>query len=202
MQACKGRKALHLTLIVACLVLMSGCSVVRSQAGSSSRWLPSGSLALSRPMPLASRAQAVLHPQAESALANAGNSPDITALIISRRDRTLTALRPGSSPLVIKTDGAQFLQSGSFSVTQKELGPLWYAPKEYFTSRALPIPPEGSRGRFKRAALGPQTIYLNDQTPIHSGPVWLKEIGGLRVKSSAMNQLYSMVQVGARVEVK
>lgn len=79
---------------------------------------------------------------------------------------------------------------------------MWYAPKEYFINRALPVPAEGSRERFKRAALGSQTLFLNDQTPIHSGPVWLKEIGGVRVKSSAMSEIYSMVQVGTRVEVR
>jgi lipoprotein-anchoring transpeptidase ErfK/SrfK len=104
--------------------------------------------------------------------------------------------------LVIKTDGAKHLRPGSFSVTQKENDPLWYAPKEYFMKRALPVPPEGSRERFKRAALGNQTLYLNDQTPIHSGPVWMNEIGGVRLNSSAMSELYSMVQVGARVEVR
>ena len=195
-----------------CVILCAGCSVRNGGTNSSSssgKWLDSGALALSRPLPAPSKgAQRVeLHGgQPDTALADALAAADTTdgatAIVISRRERTITALRPGASPLVLKTDGAQHLREGSFSVTQKEEGPLWYAPKEYFTSRALPVPPEGSRQRFKRAALGSRAIYLNDQTPIHSGPVWLKEIGGVRVNSSAMNELYTMIQVGTRVDIR
>jgi hypothetical protein len=45
-------------------------------------------------------------------------------------------------------------------------------------------------------------MYLDNQTPIHSGPVWLKEIGGLRVKQIEMERIYSMITVGTRVEVR
>lgn len=102
----------------------------------------------------------------------------------------------------MKTEGAQYLNQGSFSVTQKEERPLWYAPKEYFVNRALPVPAEGSRERFKRAALGSYALYLNDQTPIHSGPVWLREIGGVRVSEPQLAEIYSLVQVGTRVEIR
>jgi hypothetical protein len=194
----KQHRAIYVALGVLSLFSATGCAVLPKGSSADNRWLQSGSLALSRPMPNPSRPTTPL----EQASTGSATSSDSAALIISRRDSTLTAVRPGAAPLVIKTDGAQHLHSGSFSVTQKELDPLWYAPKEYFMKRALPIPPEGSRERFKRAALGSQTIYLNDQTPIHSGPVWMREIGGLRVNSSAMNELYSMIQVGTRVEVR
>jgi hypothetical protein len=189
---------MYLALSACSLLFSAGCSMVSSTGAPDSRWLQSGSLALSRPLPQPSKVASTQEPTAPAS----PSIGDSAALIISRRDRTLTAIRPGGTPLVIKTDGAQHLRSGSFSVTQKELEPLWYAPKEYFMKRALPVPPEGSRERFKRAALGAQTIYLNDQTPIHSGPIWMREIGGLRLNASAMNELYSMVQVGARVEVR
>jgi hypothetical protein len=84
----------------------------------------------------------------------------------------------------------------------KEERPLWYAPREYFVNRSLKVPHEGSRERFRRAALGNRAIYLNNQAPIHSGPVWLAEIGGMRVDQRKMEQLYSMVPVGTRVEVR
>jgi len=198
MQVINTRKASWIALGVASLLLTTGCSVSSRTGDSNNSWLQSGSLALSRPMPQPSRgpSQTTLVPTSTA------TATDITTLIISRHDRTLTAIRPGVSPLVIKTDGAQHLHTGSFSVTQKELDPLWYAPKEYFMKRALPVPPEGSRERFKRAALGTQTIYLNDQTPIHSGPIWMREIGGVRVDATQMKELYSMIQVGARVEVR
>jgi len=186
---------------------LSGCAGFMGLDPSNSQWLSDGSLALSRPVPPVSR------PSAKSSIKNiaaitpsAPVSPssgeESIALIVSRSDRTLTAIRPGAKPLVVKTEGAQLLPRGSFSVTMKEENPLWYAPKEYFVNRAMPVPSEGSRERFKRAALGERTIYLNDQTPIHSGPVWLKEIGGLRVPHAQMDQIFSMVTVGTRVEVR
>jgi hypothetical protein len=123
-------------------------------------------------------------------------------LIVSRHDRTLTAIRPGEAPLVIKADGAQLLPAGSFSITAREVAPLWYAPNPYFLDRGLPIPVEGSRERFKRAALGSRALYLNNQLPIHSGPVWLKDIGGIRLVEKDMLELFSFVTVGTRIDVR
>jgi hypothetical protein len=109
---------------------------------------------------------------------------------------------PQTTNLVILSEGTQNLKAGSFSITLKEESPLWYAPNEYFTRRKINIPEEGSRARFMRAALGNRAIYLNDQTPIHSGPVWLGEIGGLRVDAKEMEQLFSLISIGTRVEVR
>jgi len=123
-------------------------------------------------------------------------------IVISRKDKTLTAISPGSSPLVFKSEGAQLLPEGTFSVTLKEENPLWYAPREYFLKRALPLPEEGSRERFKRAALGSKTIFLSDHTPIHCGPVWMEEIGGVRLEAAEMRQIFAMITVGTRVEIR
>jgi lipoprotein-anchoring transpeptidase ErfK/SrfK len=64
------------------------------------------------------------------------------------------------------------------------------------------VPEEGSRERFKRAALGSKTIFLNNHTPIHSGPVWMQEIGGIRLNAAEMQQIFSAISVGTRVEVR
>jgi hypothetical protein len=61
---------------------------------------------------------------------------------------------------------------------------------------------EGSRERFKRAALGSRALYLNNQLPIHSGPVWLKDIGGIRLVEKDMLELFSFVTVGTRIDVR
>jgi lipoprotein-anchoring transpeptidase ErfK/SrfK len=87
-------------------------------------------------------------------------------------------------------------------VTLKEENPLWYAPREYFLKRSMAVPEEGSRERFKRAALGSKTIFLNNHTPIHSGPVWMQEIGGIRLSTAEMQQVFSTITVGTRVEVR
>lgn len=124
------------------------------------------------------------------------------SIIISRKDKTVTALRPGQAPVIVKTEGTDLLKPGSYSVTVKEENPLWYAPASYFTNRSLAVPAEGSRERFKRAALGSKTLFLNDQTPIHSGPVWMKEIGGVRLDQQQMSQIFSSIGIGTPVEIR
>lgn len=182
--------------------LISGCSALGGMGRRKNNdWLESGSLALSRPVP---------NPMTESARArlasfepsSATETGSTTSILISRKDRTITALRPGQSPLVIKSDGAEKLKSGSYSITLKEENPLWYAPSVYFTKRSLVVPAEGSRARFRRAALGTKSLYLNDRTPIHSGPIWIPEIGGIRVPEEQMSEIFSSIEIGTRVEVR
>lgn len=191
-------------------IITSSCSAcgITSGTASDKTWLQNGSLGLSRPVPPVSSSSAQ---GSETSSPRASLRPDLAeplesasgnTLVISRRDKTLTALPAGASPLVIKTEGAQFLPEGSFSVTVKEQDPLWYAPRDYFLKRSLPVPDEGSRERFKRAALGSKTIFLNNSTPIHSGPVWMQEIGGVRLSESEMEQIFSMVTIGTRVEIR
>lgn len=192
------RKAALGAGLIAHAFLLAGCSSFGGSSTSTGAWLESGSLALSRPVPLASRVKsgAPTIPQDPSVGA------EIAQIIISRTDKTITAIQPGSSPMVFKSEGAQYLTTGSFSVTLKEDKPLWYAPNSYFVNRSLEVPDQGSRSRFMRAALGRRALYLNDQTPIHCGPIWLQEIGGVRLRQSEMDQLYSMVNVGTRVEIR
>lgn len=190
-----------LTLALAVLLfLTAGCAVRGGNTNSAGNsWLESGSLALSRPIPQEvsrDRARLGYIPPPETA------SNEAVQVVISREARTITAVRPGASPVTIRTQGAERIPAGSFTVTLKEEKPLWYAPNEYFTKRSLKIPEQGSRARFMRAALGHRVIYLNDQTPIHSGPVWLQEIGGIRLEKREIDQLYSMIAVGTRVEVR
>ena len=184
--------------LIAHTLLLSGCSSFGGPSTSTSAWLDSGSLALSRPVPLASRVK----PGTPNIRQYPVEGAEIAQIIISRTDKTITAIQPGSSPMVFKSEGAQYLSTGSFSVTLKEDKPLWYAPNTYFVNRSLEVPDQGSRSRFMRAALGRRALYLNDQTPIHCGPVWLQEIGGVRLRQSEMDQLYSMVNVGTRVEIR
>jgi len=199
------RLAVHVTCALLLSFVSSGCSWITHESRDRT-WLTDGSLALSRPVPPissapklpASRALAAVMPPDDLKM-EVGGGP---ALIVSRKTKTITALQPGQAPVVIHTEGTQFLPEGSFSVTLKEENPLWYAPSDYFTKRSLDIPGEGSRERFRRAALGTQSLFLNNQTPIHSGPVWMQEIGGLRVEPKEMTQLFSMVSVGTRVEIR
>jgi hypothetical protein len=189
-----------LVLVLACAVFASGCSLMPGATFTAGRWLPDGALGLSRPVPPARPvdARASLAPQMFEAETRA-ESPQ---LIVSRRDRSITAIRPGEAPIVIKADGAQYLREGSFSITSREVAPLWYAPTQYFRRRGMPVPAEGSRERYKRAALGSHALYLNNQLPIHSGPIWMEEIGGIRLPENDMAQLFSLATVGMRLDVR
>ncbi len=200
------RSAVCSTLALLLTAVPSGCSWT-SPANDKKNWLMDGTLALSRPVPQISTTP--LAPTTKTLASN--NLPEPLplmdgengpALIVSRKTKTITALQPGQAPLVLHTEGTQYLVEGSFSVTLKEENPLWYAPRDYFTKRSLDVPEEGSRERFRRAALGTRSLFLNNQTPIHSGPVWMQEIGGLRVTPQEMTQLFSMVSIGTRVEIR
>jgi hypothetical protein len=244
------RKALHAMLLTALAAGQIGCSALSKNSPAApegaaippppppppaaASWLKSGSLALSRPVPIptnrstdknrgATRAR-LKHPSEAPAPSEGSVSRDFILdsaaprIIISRAERTITALAPVKAalskahssadatanppPLVFASEGAQNLKPGSFSITLKEEAPLWYAPTEYFIRRKMSVPEEGSRARFMRAALGNRALYLNDQTPIHSGPVWLGEIGGVQIKAPEMEQLFSLIPIGTRVEVR
>jgi hypothetical protein len=201
------RAACYASSLITALGMLSACGIA-SSATSDKTWLRDGSLALSRPVPSVSASSSSLADTASPRASlrpsstDLAQSSDSSSIVISRKDKTLTAINPGSAPIVIRTEGAQHLPEGSFSVTLKEENPLWYAPREYFLKRSMVVPEEGSRERFKRAALGSKTIYLNNHTPIHSGPVWMQEIGGIRVSSAEMQQVFSTITVGTRVEIR
>jgi hypothetical protein len=189
--------------LMTALCMLSACSIT-SASDTNKTWLHDGVLALSRPVPPAKVTGETASPRASlrPVSADLEQSAQSSSIVISRTDKTLTALSPNSAPIVIKSEGAQYLPQGSYSVTVKEENSLWYAPKEYYLRRSMSVPQEGSRDRFRRAALGPKTIFLNDHTPIHSGPVWMQEIGGVRLSSGEMQQVFSLISVGTRVEVR
>ena len=88
-----------------------------------------------------------------------------------------------------------------FQVLHKQEDPLWYAPDNYFSARKLPLPNRNSRERFRRGALGLKALFIRRDLPIHSGPFWSKEIGGLRVSEGDMRALYSEIEVGLPVSI-
>jgi hypothetical protein len=201
------RTACYVSSLMTSLGMLTACGITSSST-SDKAWLRDGSLALSRPVPSVSTSPSTSTEAASPRASLRPVSTDLTqssessSIVISRKEKTLTAINPGAAPITIKTEGAQYLPEGSFSVTLKEENPLWYAPREYFLKRSMVIPEEGSRERFKRAALGPKTIFLNNHTPIHSGPVWMQEIGGIRLSAAEMQQVFSAITVGTRVEVR
>jgi hypothetical protein len=94
------------------------------------------------------------------------------------------------------------MKPGSYAVALKQNDPLWYAPPTYFLRRGIQVPADGTKARFMRGALGSKAIFLDREIPIHSGPVWTEEIGGLRVSADDMARIFDAVTVGGRVDVR
>lgn len=200
-----ARAALAAAILLCCSATLGGCGFLGGLSGTSSdrhrAWLNDGSLAISRPLPLASglaSARSRMNPnQATGPMQSSAAS-----LRIDRVAGVLTIQSPGAAPLSINAQVASSMRPGRYTVALKQANPLWYAPASYFTQRSLPVPAEGSRERFKRGALGSYAIFLNEQTPIHTGPVGMPEIGGLRISPQEMSQIFEAIEVGAPVEVR
>jgi len=123
-------------------------------------------------------------------------------LIINSRDHTLTIAMPESASVTMRTHGAWALKKGTYEITAKEVDPVWHPPGSSYLRRGLQVPQEGSPYRVVRAALGHRAIFLNESLPIHSGPVWSDDIGGLKISEDDMGKLFTIATVGARIEVR
>jgi len=98
--------------------------------------------------------------------------------------------------------GAKNLRKGRYQLVLKQRNPLWYAPSTYFEDRNLEVPPEGDKNRFRRGALGDFVLYLDKETPVHSGPVWNKDIGGIKLDEASLAKMYYLLSIGSMVEVR
>jgi hypothetical protein len=159
-------------------------------------------LALSRPVP---EVGAKPIPSAQSMLGfmPTKHTQEAASVVISRSRNALELSGAGeSTPRTFSIEGAQNLPAGTYSVLLKQQDPLWYASDRYFTSRELEIPGQGDKERFRRGALGSYALFLSGETPIHAGPIWSEEIGGVRLDPTAMEALFAVIEVGAQVEVR
>jgi hypothetical protein len=122
--------------------------------------------------------------------------------VIDTSKHSLTIHRRGQSPLVLKAQGAYAMKHGTFSVSRKEMNPLWEAPPTYFLRRGLAVPQQGSSERAMRGALGARAIFLDHGRAIHDGPVWNDDVGGVKIAPQDMALLFDAISVGATVEVR
>jgi hypothetical protein len=99
-------------------------------------------------------------------------------------------------------EGAKNLRSGTFQLKHKQRSALWHAPASYFASRGLSIPSDGAKDRFLRGALGEFSLFIDKTTPIHSGPLWTPELGGVRVEENLLSSMYYSLEVGAPIEIR
>lgn len=187
-------------VIVASLVtlaVLSGCSSLSVRSAQGPVALESGSIVIARPLP-------AIAPQPTTML---GFMPSLEnrlgAWVSINRDSGEIVLRENDKELFsfVATEGLESLTPGVFTVVHKQRNPLWYAPDSYFSNRGLPLPAEGSKERFRRGALGEYALYLTPEVPIHSGPVWSEDVGGVRIDEETLSRLYYQLEVGVPVEI-
>lgn len=202
-------------LAISAVVVASGCSVLGGDFSSSSQsagtWLRDGSIAVSRPVPSqnALNSSGSMNGQNNDPLL--GFMPTKQAvestrqgswLLITRSSRKIEVVQDGKTTTVISGDGVQSLRPGTYTIAHKQETPLWYAPDQYFALRDIEIPTNNETERFRRGALGTAAVFLDADTPIHNGPVWRDEIGGVRIDDQGMLALFNTLKVGDAVEVR
>ncbi|MCB0344698.1 MAG: hypothetical protein KDD66_06260 [Bdellovibrionales bacterium] len=125
-----------------------------------------------------------------------------TWLAIERESKTLTLNRGKTVIKEIHGEGVVDLKEGLYALQHKQKRPLWYAPDSYFKERRMNVPQSGDRQRYRRGALGQYVLYPTTTFPIHSGPLWTRDVGGLRLSRADLSSIYYMLPIGASIVVK
>ena len=195
----QGLSAMAILLVL----VLAGCSFIpgprRTASNHNDQWLQDGLIMVSRPLPKVSMPS----PRDMHALLPLHAAQSETWLSINRISKTINLMQGNQRLSVAEAqEGVDELAPGVYQLLHKQRNALWYAPDVYFSHRRLMIPPQGDRSRFRRGALGDFVLFINKDTPIHSGPVWLDEIGGVRLREEELSKLYYQLSVGAVVEIK
>lgn len=123
-------------------------------------------------------------------------------LLINRKAGTIAVIEDGRVVQSVRGEGVENLKAGKFQLLHKQRNALWYAPDSYFSLRNLPLPPAGHRERFRRGALGEFVLFVDESTPLHSGPLASSEIGGVRISETDLARIYYSVAPGIPVQVR
>jgi hypothetical protein len=121
---------------------------------------------------------------------------------IDRTAGTIQLMSNDESLIIAKGKGLDALKPGTYKIMHKQRSAPWHASESYFQKRNLEIPAAGSKDRFLRGALGQFVIFLNEELPVHSGPIWSEDIGGIQVSEKELSRIYYSVNAGASVEVQ
>jgi hypothetical protein len=123
-------------------------------------------------------------------------------LEIDSKTKQLIFYENGSLKEKVPLEGDFQLSPGKYLIKHKQRSALWYAGDDYFLARNLSVPSVGNRERYRRGALGDFTLFLDEEIPIHSSPVWTPEVGGLKLDDEKMKKIYYSLEVGSVVEVR
>ena len=221
-----------LILVILLALLSSGCALQKrlSSAGSSvgssfaqlqtqlsthETFSPSGTLILSSRVP--DEGVSAAEDTVEIGSAPSGMAPIIgyippalgfvpadneTWLQIKKSSKTLIVYKGSAKVKELKGEGTVAIATGEYALQHKQKRPLWYASDDYFRKRKLNVPPKNDKLRYRRGALGLYAIYPTPTFPIHSGPVWSEDVGGLKVSKADLSAIYYMLPVGSTVKVE
>lgn len=192
--------------------------------GDSAQFMPSGTIILSHKLPDISEplAFASALPSEEDALSCKVESRRLYApllgyippplgflpaanetwLEIDRGAKQITLYRGETIVKQILAEGSIPIDNGVYSLQHKQKNPSWYAPDDYFVKRQLAVPPADDQLRYRKGALGQFALFPTTTFPIHSGPIWTTDVGGLKVSKAELVSIYYMLPVGASVVVK
>ncbi|MCB0318398.1 MAG: hypothetical protein KDD56_06540 [Bdellovibrionales bacterium] len=192
-----------MAVVVALCLILSGCGLIKfeslgqnqSNSSSNHNWTKDGMIALSRPLPK---------------IANADNLNGLGFVPTTKHNWLLINRQSGEVKLIQEDKpvysafgvGANKLSPGEYEVLHKQRNAPWYAPDAYYKARKLNVPPEGDKARYMRGALGEFVLYLDKSTPIHSGPIWNSEIGGVKVEENLLSKIYYSLNVGDIIKVE
>lgn len=208
----KGRTNKNIRLVAVGLLtsslLVLGCTSRNespsrvAESSPSKQWVRDGSIVISRAVPAVS---------AENPVGVLGFLP-LTGtlkghwLSINLADQKLKFMEGdkvlSETPWQGSLQGKSLIKPGTFKLVHKQRNPLWYAPDSYFTKRHLALPSQNDRARFRRGALGEFALFLDKETPIHSGPIWTEDIGGIRIDEHVLSRIYYQLEIGAPIEVQ
>lgn len=197
---CKTLVLLAILTLTACSQYSNIVSWNGSSDASAAHWQKDGMVSIFRNAPV------VAHTGSQSALgfipAALHGTPSGSWLSIDREHSSIQLMKGDQVVYKLKGDGFPELKGGLYKVKHKQRNPLWYAPDSYFQERNLQPPAEGDKSRFRRGALGDFVIFIDQETPIHSGPMWLPAIGGVKMDEADLSKVYYSLEVGSEIEVK
>ena len=166
----------------------------------STAFLKDGSITVARPFPEPVTSEMLAQPGFKAFL------PPIAYqggwITINKEKGTVAIMSGDVEAHSFPAEGIQSIPTGQYNVVHKQRNPLWYASDDYFARRQLPVPPDGDRGRFRRGALGNFAVFLTKDLPIHCGPLWSDEIGGIKMAEPDLSKLYYMIELGAPIKVQ
>jgi hypothetical protein len=208
------KKSLILRFAVCVLAL---CSTACSHSGAAhlnadgDRYLESGTIIISHQMPVRENPLALGTEPAALYAPLVGYFPPAvtylpadneTWLEIDRSSKVLTVFKGKEKIKQMQGEGEVSIAPGDYYLQHKQKQPKWYAPNEYFVKRQLTVPPPNDGLRYRRGALGQFALFPTTTFPIHCGPLWTEDVGGLRVSATDLASIYYMVPIGAPIVVK